>query len=48
MNSAIDELNHAFDAKYKILCQRKSYLSEKQKQKARDYKAQENKDTKGW
>ncbi|XP_064620838.1 spindle and kinetochore-associated protein 1-like [Lineus longissimus] len=47
MNSAIDELNHAFDAKYKILRQRRSYLSEKQKQKARDYKAQENKDTKG-
>ncbi len=47
INTAVDELNKAFDAKYKLIATPKSGRTESVKKKMAVYKQQENKDSKG-
>jgi len=47
VNTAVDELNKAFDAKYTLMKTSKSHLTDAMRRSIREYKDQEKKETKG-
>lgn len=47
VNTAIDELNKAFNEKYKVLGMKRTTLNDLNKKRYERYKEQESKDTKG-